>query len=359
VITTDVANHSPVVFDFLIDGKLLRVPLQSFIERHRLSTEKIIVVTYFPAVRLSDDVESVETPSWVGSIDSCMDNGMISVAAGCFNGQVKLFNGDALSEIATVQAHDEPIRSVLTWIDGSFEQRLLTSSKDKTIKLWRCATDPLQTQLITTMKGHLTSVESLARWSKGGVQTGGLLSGDWSGNIFAWDLVGFGHGSANFIEQAHEEGAKVVKKLKRDSHSCTAVAYEAAVASSGSNVKPTFSLRAHSQCVTGIEVLERMGTMLTCSWDHSWKVWDLERQDCISSCVSSKVFTSMQCMNGSSGEKGSEGKPLVLTSHPDGKCRLWDLDSNSSRVSFGRSSDWISQVITALCLFDFQAYSLV
>lgn len=353
MIASDVGNHLSVVFDFLIDGKLLRVPLQSFIERHRLSTEHIIVVTYFPAVRFSDEAESAEAPSWVGSIDSCRDpnSGVISVATGCFNGQVKLFldGGDySLSEVATVEAHDEPIRSVLTWVVDSSEQRLLTASKDKTIKLWRCTpavADRQQVQLVATLRGHLTSVESLSRWSRGG---GALLSGDWSGNIFAWNLVGFGPSDCNndrstrTIEEEGRSGARVVKKSKTGSHSSTAVSYEAG--GGGVGAKPLFSLRAHSQCVTGIEVLEGTGSMLTCSWDHSWKAWDLERQDCISTCVSSRVFTSMHVQGG--------GKPLVLSSHPDGKCRLWDLDSNSSKASFGRSSDWISQVEVIHSLFD-------
>lgn len=377
MIATDAASnhHLPVVFDFLIEGKLLRVPLQSFIERHRLSTEHIIVVTYFPAVRLSDEAESVETPSWVGSIDSCRedrysDGGVIiRVVAGCFNGQMKLFIGgnDSLSDVATVEAHDEPIRSVLTWMvdssspssSSSSEQRLLTASKDKTIKLWNnmCnGTAEAQVQLLATLRGHLTSVESLSRWSRGGVQGGALLSGDWSGNIFAWNLLGLGS-TSTIEEQEGEEGGRgggrgrVVKKSKTGSHSSTAVSYEASATAAGGGTggggptKPLFSLRAHSQCVSGIEVLERAGTMLTCSWDHSWKAWDLERQDCISTCVSPRVFTSMHCSS-SSSEEG--GKPhLVLTSHPDGKCRLWDLlDSNSSKASFGRTSDWISQVDT-------------
>lgn len=396
MIATDAPDHHlPVVFDFVIDGKLLRVPLQSFIERHRLSTEHIIVVTYFPAVRLSDEGESVEAPSWVGSIDSCMDSssGAIRVVAGCFNGQLKLYLGggnESLSEVATVEAHDEPIRSVLTWMvdpsSSSSEQCLLTASKDKTIKLWRCtrsgssaADDRQQVQLVTSLRGHLTSVESLSRCSSfiGDVQGGGgLLSGDWSGNIFAWNLLGLlgpssdnnssSSRSANSFEGEEEgregggRGGRVVKKSKTGSHSSTAVSYEAAGGGAGTvgGAKPVFSLRAHSQCVSGIEVLQQRGAagsssssmlMLTCSWDHSWKAWDLERQDCISTCVSSRVFTSMHVRSSSSsfdevGGGGGGGKPLVLTSHPDGKCRLWDLDSNSSKASFGRSSDWISQV---------------
>jgi WD40 repeat protein len=42
-----------------------------------------------------------------------------------------------------------------------------------------------------------------------------------------------------------------------------------------------FTLRAHTQAVSGIQSTGDGNVAYTCSWDHSLKRWDMERQDCV------------------------------------------------------------------------------
>ena len=63
--------------------------------------------------------------------------------------------------------------------------------------------------------------------------------------------------------------------------------------------------------------------MYSCSWDHSLKEWDVERQDPIAAFTSdSKAFTSLHL---------SESSRVIGTAHNDGKIRLWDTRSGEFR----------------------------
>jgi len=317
-------------FDFLIQGKLVRVPLHKFILNNRMSTEDIITIEYFPAASLSDESENIEAPSWVGSID----NSATVVASGCYNGQVKFFDTENLNEIGNIQAHEDPIRAVLAWSRASGNtsvQTIATASKDQTVKVWGATGGAANYTLQATLPGHMTSVESLALWE---AEQNTLLSGDWAGNVFAWDLSVL---DANNTSSAANGGAK--KKRKNSEGD--------AMVSSATELKPKFTIKAHGQSISGISGASRNGTVVTCSWDHSMKAWDLSRQDCVATVVCSKVFTSLD-VNNSNNAQADPTTSAVLTSHPDGKVRLWDLrvgqEASGARATFGKSAQWISQV---------------
>ena len=155
-----------------------------------------------------------------------------------------------------------------------------------------------------------------------------LLSGDWSGNIFGWNIGSLlnedntmqGKQQQQQQQQQHDDGRKN-KKQKGDKGGAVVVAEGTTMSVNGRELKPAFTIRAHAQSVSGIQTRGINGTggstnssprMFTCSWDHSLKEWDLERQDCIASFASSKVFCSLDY----SAEAG-----LVVTSHPDGRVR--------------------------------------
>ena len=338
----ELEEHQP--FDFLIQGKLVRVPLYKFIQNNRLSTEEIIVIDYFPAASLSDESENIDAPSWVGAIDS---NSSI-VVSGCYNGQVKIYDTESLKEIGSLQAHEEPVRAVIVWeapmpkgkgkAKGAPVHMLATASKDQTVKVWssRGSANPASFHLVATLQGHMSSVESLGRWAS----KDQLLSGDWAGHLYVWDLSALAAGASD----SSDSGA--AKKKRKNSEGDATVAGTV-------ELKPLFTIKAHGQSISGISSVDSTGTVLTCSWDHSLKAWDLERQDCVATLASSKVFTSL---HRSSAAVGAEGAVEVLPSHPDGKVRLWEVrpgqEASSAKAVFGKSAQWISQVMQHFyCLY--------
>lgn len=73
----------------------------------------------------------------------------------------------------------------------------------------------------------------------------------------------------------------------------------------------------------------------------------MDRQDCVSTFASPKVMTSLHY---------SDQSGHILTSHPDGKVRIWDTRQQDeaqtlSIFSSGGDVQWVSQVCTHQCSF--------
>jgi WD40 repeat protein len=129
---------------------------------------------------------------------------------------------------------------------------------------------------------HENSIECVAVGSEGGV----VLSGDWDGRLCVWRP---GSGA-----QVGEESTGLKKRR-----------VGSGAAASLESLVPSAAFKAHAQCVSGVALTSRgdglAAVAVTASWDHSVKVWDIERQDCVSTINGSKVglgsarSTPLQC----------------------------------------------------------------
>lgn len=326
---SEVVNHllgsedEPQPFDFIVNGYLIRGSLKKFIAEQRISTEDVVAVEYIPSVSLSGESESVEVPAWVGCLDSRVDGVTV---AGCYDGKVQLISSPTLQVSAAMAAHEEPIRSVTTWrmhpqrsVANQGAAFLATASKDNTLKVWSIQ-NPHQSSPslvnLAVLKGHINSVECVDFWETSGNDNQRvLLSGDWSGNIFGWNVATLMDDEAAGRHRSDSVDSTGRKAKKQKGSKGTAVENEETAASR--EVKPAFTIRAHAQAVSGLQARGTGSTsrMFSCSWDHSLKEWDLERQDCLASFAGSKVITSLDY---------SSASGLLVTSHPDGRVRLWD-----------------------------------
>lgn len=330
---SNVINHllsltddDTVEFDFEINRRLVRSKLSTFLKKYSVSTEDVVTVKYFPAVGVDpEQSKSVELPSWIGAIDINRSTGV--GFAGCYDGQVKVFAADSVNIVAEVEAHSEPVRAVTQWQQQG-SQWFATGSKDSTVKVWGVSGSGAQQTVahVGTLSKHTASVESLAVWQKD--QQPLLLSGDWSGAVFGWKV------SVEEREAEAQEESHTRKKRKAD---------KAAVAVySLTDASPAFASKAHAQSVTAIVApTAHEHTGYTSSWDHSIKTWDWARQDCVATFNTGKVATSIDAWRSSS-------QPLLVSSHVDGKLRIWDArvqeGSSSATMTLGRSTEWVAQV---------------
>ena len=338
---SEVVNHllgsaAPVPFDFLIDNQLLRGSLAKFIESHGVSTEDILPVEYLPAVVLSDETKSSEMDAWVGCLDSNVQGTLV---CGCYDGQVRLCDtADDFSVIGTQACHTAPIRSVISWSNAAGRQMLATGSKDMTVKIWEVnhssgkkKAQGLSFDHISTFTGHMNSVECMDLFGEDPT----IICGDWNGAV-----LGFNASLAARVAPSvdEEEGAGAKRKRRKDADGNAAVPVS-------NTVSPFFTLKAHSQSVSGVQACRDAGSqfaaaysMYTCSWDHSLKLWDIETQNCINTSMGPKVMTSLDY---------SRAANAVATSHPDGRVRMWDSrvrESTSTFEAFGTTDQWIAQV---------------
>lgn len=312
-------------FDFMIGSRLLRSSLNKFIALHKLSSETIIEIEYFPALTLNEESQKIELPSWVGSIQCLSDKER--VVTGCYDGKCQILNVNTLKPSFEFAAHEDPIRCIYAHeSDTNDSLMVLTGSKDTSINVWNVMNEKSAVK-VGVLQGHVNSVESMDFWTDKQI----LLSGDWSGNLFGWKM--------DQIDMSASSAQSSVRSGKRSK------ANDGKASDSAEVVKlaPLFTIRAHAQNISGLQKScgsDSGNTLFTGSWDHSIKQWDMETQDCVATLASSKVITSLNY---------STSSKLVASSHPDGKVRLWDSrqPSEASCVdSFGgnTSKQWISQV---------------
>jgi ribosome biogenesis protein YTM1 len=319
-------TDEPLSFDFQIGDQLLRSPLHKFLSTYRYSSEEIVTIRYFIASQIiEDEGPTNELPAWISALDTSFSP--TQCVAACYDGILRVVDNQSLEVVHEVSAHDEAIRAVAVWQpDTENETFVGTSSKDTSIKVWSFSNNPgsASGSLLTRLDSHLSSVEALCHWKQNL-----LLSGDWNGNMLVWDISGV---LAN-KEIAGQEKAKddmASKKRKTSASTANTASFEA------SELRPLFTLKAHSQAISRICVSGSKA--YSSSWEHSVKLWDLERQDNTFTINCVKVVTDMSVQ--------STGGALIATSHPDGRVRVWDERRREGAAALGQPSDvaWVSSV---------------
>jgi ribosome biogenesis protein YTM1 len=142
-----------------------------------------------------------------------------------------------------------------------------------------------------------------------------LASGDWDGSLCVFDV------------SAAEENQKASKKSKRDNS-----ASSTKVKPNNRSMVPQISLQAHASKISGVSWGNHKNKndtgssrIITGSWDHTLKLWDVERQDCLLTLNGSRVITSL--------DTSFHSENVVATGHPDCRIRLWDTRADVEGIA--------------------------
>lgn len=328
-----VVNHllereNMLSFDFIVanTGRLLRTGLEREARRSGISLEEAVPLTYFPALPIPEAKgESEEAPDWIDSL--CIHGDVL--IAGCYDGSLVTYGAGQLSltKQSITAMHKGAIKCVGVHQKHSTSKDLLVASgsMDQTLKLSVLGSDGTMQALADCLTGHSASISSLA-FSK---STGRLASADWDGGLCLWNPDAIQEGDTQ-TEQASKKSKSNKKGVANDFDN------------NGGTILPLFSLRVHASNVSGIHW--EQNHLLTCSWDHSLKVWDIEKQNCLLTLNGSRVVSGMDASHYSPG--------IVATGHPDCSIRLWDTrtDAKENSDSINENSfrpshkEWVSCV---------------
>lgn len=319
-----------IPFDFLLNKKLLRMSVEAAARREALSLEQAVEIQYFPARMAPEgEGESESLPDWISSMSST--SGML--CTGNCDGSIRLFQSsenDAFGQVSFVKAHSGPIKCIsscplphqldsVVVASGSMDQTLLTHVYEE-------GGSPLALHAVYS-GGHSSSINSVSLLnSKDGIS---MASGDWDGGLCVWNVPT----SQDDTDAVPTHKGKKRKGSSSKPHSKREI----------KEVSPTYYFKAHSNNISGISWShDTPNALITCSWDHSIKSWDVESQNNVLTLNGSKVVTCLgRCHN----------SDIVATGHPDCSVRLWDMrnsNKNDGNVFDGTlrpsHKSWISAV---------------
>lgn len=212
------------------------------------------------------------------------------ILTGCYDNTVNvwLVNG---KHLLTIPGHSAPIKAV-TWISVSDKVGVFASaSQDQTVMIWEWNIETNAVDCIYVCKGHERGVDSLATSPSSKL----LASGSWDTMLKIWSC-----------ELHNEDDEGVASKRLKGEQTRT----------------PISTLSGHREAISGIEWLTE-DSVLTGSWDHTLRVWDLAQGGIKSEINGNKpIFdVSYSKLNG-----------LVITSSADKSVRLYDLRSNCKYI---------------------------
>ena len=360
-----------IPFDFLLNDKLLRLPLDSAARNMGLSTEHALELHYFPA-RLppKKEGESEQLPDWIMVMDYCGEENRLFT--GGADGIIRTFEqqqqqqqqqkgheGGELRGGCSISAHTGPIKCISSLTSSSSKNTYIaTGSMDQTLvthaynskKKKKDEEDSLNLHAVYS-GGHGNSISSVVLAGGDGKQL--MASGDWDGGLAIWNVPGSSNDDGS--GDSSNGSGKSSKKRKDNNSNSTSLSSSSSSNQGGiQEVQPIHSVRAHSSNISGLAWGYNSGssssssslpsTLLTGSWDHGLKVYDISRMDCILALNGSRVVTSLsRCSN----------SDVVATGSPDCTVRLWDMRTNGDGSSGSQIADKTLRQRYVFCLLEY------
>jgi ribosome biogenesis protein YTM1 len=269
---SEIINHllgldPPTPFDFLVDGEFLRSSLIKYLQSKGLSGELVLTLEYMPALRMPQQVESDDHPDWVSAIDGGLANNFVT---GCYDGKVRLYDKKGQC-IATTAAHSKPIKALATIRIDDKTAGVISGSKDQDVRMWRINLEDNTMVPLATCQAHADTVEAIAV----NPAMDKFATASWDGSVQVWETPSF---------TGDVDTAQKATKRQRTSNGA---------ASSVSDQRPVMSLTDHDQCVSSV-CWPTAGRLCTGSWDHSVRLWDVERGECTQMLVRPLLDCSMR-----------------------------------------------------------------
>ncbi|XP_052792623.1 ribosome biogenesis protein WDR12 homolog [Mya arenaria] len=311
LIKENVDKDVDIDFDFLIDGEFLRVSLEKHLEQKEVSTETVAELEYVerhPAPRPEDSLDHDDWVSCVHAANNC-------ILSGSYDNTLHLWSakGDAL---LTIPGHTQPVKCV-KWIqhDPGKSSSFLSGSHDQTVLLWQWDEGKREVDCVHCCRGHAASVDCIAVNQSGDK----FCSGSWDKMLKMWSAV-----IDRTEESPSDDEDKPAKKKK----------------TSGPKVQtrvPILTLSGHTEAVSGVTWLGDQ-EVCTASWDHTLRLWDLEKAEQKSTMQGNKVFLSVSY---------SPANGLLVTGSADRHVRLWDprcSDGSIVKSTYTSHQGWVSSV---------------
>jgi ribosome biogenesis protein YTM1 len=371
--------ESPIPFDFLIDGKLLRSSLDSYLTSQALSSETTLTLEYARSILPPSFLASFAHQDWVSAVHISRYSNS-EIATGSYDGIVRVWNQSG-SVTHQLVGHNAAVKAV-KWTG---RHRLVTGGSDRIVCLWKVSgSDDMDVDveenskkgsILAILQGHTGSVDDIA-YNK---TTDQIVSASADTTLKLWSSNYKDLPTADEVEKSTSTASQKRRKL--------AAAAQAAARTRG----PLSTLSGHGSPITGVEFHPSDNCVVySVSQDHTIRTWDLSTSSLVDTKTTSFPLLSITSLPhtgllacGSSARHITLVDPRTTTttsqaqlightnfvvslvpspdnhymfvsgSH-DGTCRIWDIRAQKSVYVITRESgesptavygvDWYSNV---------------
>lgn len=376
---SEIVNHlleteTPVPFEFLIDGTILKTDIQEYLINNGLSTEAFLTLEYTRAVLPPKFLSSFNNDDWISSIDtissmelpgSSKGENIITapkILTGSYDGIVRIYNSSGRVETQLV-GHSQPVKAV-KFINPT---KFITAGMDRSIRLWRSGIISDENVNEETQDGHTFALldyhKSTVSSLDLNIQTNRILSGSYDNSIALWSTNPKEMNTSDPVDSSDKLSSSSRKRLK--------------LAIKDSSIKrkaPLSILESHHAPIEDVLFDPNDSTIAySVSQDHTIKTWDLITSRCVDTKqtnYSLLSLVSLKNMNllatGSSARHINLHDPrsskvtnsqlightnfvvsltttdndyMLISGSHDGTAKIWDIRANKAMYTITRQSE--------------------
>ncbi|PWN31206.1 WD40 repeat-like protein [Meira miltonrushii] len=317
------AATKSIPFDFIIDGQLLRVSLDQYLQSKELTEESTLEIEYVRSTLPPTFTAAFEHDDWIGGIDASRKGYFLTSS---YDGTLRVYGSSATEKpINTFRPTETASLTNVCWLnDSPSSSRLAVAGMDGALRICNLPTAEAGEEVLpasleslsytnafdTTMPLSSVSVNSIGDT---------LATAGWDGCVAIWDAAQSGD-----VDGDDDRTSKRRKGVKGSS-----------VAGKVPSKKP-LSLLWHSTPVSGLErmpntnarlanaVWNEKRSVISAGWDGAVRGWDISTASCTSTKTSDKVILALDAMS---------GQDLAVTGQMDRTAALWDLRSQTTNIS--------------------------
>jgi ribosome biogenesis protein YTM1 len=273
-------------YDFIIDNQFLRSSLAEYCESHSISLENILKIEYVELQEPKRQTQTFTQQDWISTLH--IDNYIIS---GSYDGSLTV--SDMSNVVLWKENVGQPIKAMAV-----VENVIVVGMMDGSMYGYTFANG---LEHVVSFQGHSLTINTIA------FNNNHIVSGGWDKQILVWDR--------NMLLEGQSAGARDGRTGKSKKRKTIV-----------KNVEPSFVLDGHSASISSL-VFAEDNLLVSGSWDHSLRFWDIAQQTNIKTINVEKTINSICCF------KIDDSTLSVVTGHEDGSLILFQFPMEQ-KISF-------------------------